>query len=187
MEETYRPLFHEIFTKINNAKDKPKKVAVLRQYRSASLEMFLKAAFDPQITWLVPAGDVPYMPNDAPDGTEHTLLEREASKLHNYVQRETPDGPLPGNPNLNSMKREMMFVQLLEGLSQGEADCLCLAKDQKLNRKFKGLTANLIKEAFGWDENFVQIGNPLYGRSAVPQDLGRTQSDIDYINRTGHQ
>ena len=42
MEETYRPLFHEIFTKINNAKDKPKKVAVLRQYRSASLEMFLK-------------------------------------------------------------------------------------------------------------------------------------------------
>ena len=187
MEETYRPLFHEIFTKINNAKDKPKKVAVLRQYRSASLEMFLKAAFDPQITWLVPAGDVPYMPNDAPDGTEHSVLEREVSKLHNYVQRETSDGPIVGNPNLNTMKREMMFVQLLEGLSAGEADCLVLAKDQVLNKKYKGLTANLIKEAFGWDANFVEIGNPGYGRQVGRVDLGRTQADIDYINRTGHQ
>ena len=151
--------------------------------------MFLKSAFDPKVTWLLPEGDTPYMPNEAPDGTEHTILEREAHKLHNYVQleRNPPDAPIVGNPNINTMKREMMFVQLLEGLSQGEADCLCLAKDQKLNRKFKGLTANLIKEAFGWDENFVQIGNPLYGRSAVPQDLGRTQADIDYINRTGHQ
>ena len=187
MEETYRPLFHEIFTKINNAKDKPKKLAILRQYRSASLEMFLKAAFDPQVTWLVPDGTVPYMPNDAPDGTNHSILEREVSKLHNYVQRETPEGPIVGNPNLNTMKREMMFVQLLEGLSAGEADCLVLAKDQVLNKKYKGLTANLIKEAFNWDVNFVEINNPGYGRRPGRQDLGRTQADIDYINRTGHQ
>ena len=77
MQETYRPLYHEIFTKINNAKDKPKKLAVLTKYRSASLEMFLKAAFDPKITWLLPEGDVPFMPNDAPEGTEHTILEQE--------------------------------------------------------------------------------------------------------------
>ena len=187
MEETYRPLFHEIFTKVNNAKDKPKKLAVLRQYQSPSLEMLLKAAFDPKITWLIPEGDVPFMPNEAPEGTEHTILEQEAKKLHNYVQRETSTGPIVGNPNLNTMKREMMFVQLLEGLSEGEAQQLCLAKDQKLNRKYKGLTANLIKEAFGWDENFVEIGNPGYGRRPGRQDLGRTQADIDYINRTGHQ
>ena len=187
MQETYRPLFHEIFTKVNNAKDKPKKIAVLTQYRSASLEMFLKASFDPQITWMLPAGDVPYMPNEAPEGTEHTILEREVSKLHNYVQRETDDGPIVGNPNLNTMKREMMFVQLLEGLSQGEAECTLLAKDQILNKKYKGLTANLIKEAFGWDENFVEIGNPGYNRRPQSVDYGRTQADIDYVNRTGHQ
>ena len=183
MEETYRPLFHEIFTKINNAKDKPKKIAVLRQYRSASLEMFLKAAFDPQITWLVPEGIVPYMPNEAPDGTEHTVLEREGSKLYNYVQRETSSGPILGNPNLNTMKREMMFVQLLEGLSAGEADCLVLAKDEVLNKKYKGLTANLIKEAYKWDENFVEVGNPGYGLSVSRPDLGRTQGDIQESQR----
>ena len=154
MEETYRPLYHEIFTKINNAKDKRKKMEVLRKYRSSSLEMFLMSAFNPQITWLVPEGDVPYMPNEAPDGTEHTVLEQEVRKLHNYIQRETSTGPIVGNPNLNTMKREMMFVQLLEGLSRGEAECLCLAKDQVLNKEYKGLTANLIKEAFGWDDNF---------------------------------
>ena len=46
--ETFSPLFHEIFTKVNNAKDKPKKVAVLRQYRTEALENFLMAAFNPQ-------------------------------------------------------------------------------------------------------------------------------------------
>ena len=156
--ETYSPLFHEIFTKVNNAKDKPKKVAVLRQYRSEALENFLMAAFNPSITWLLPEGDVPYIPNEAPDGTEHTRLSHEARKLHHYVQREgTPQGSFLGNPDINSAKREMMFIQLLEGLSAGEAEDLCLAKDQSLNKKYKGLNANVVREAFGWNENFVKV------------------------------
>ena len=155
--ETYRPLFHELFTKVNNAKDKPKKIAVLRQYKSASLEMFLKASFDPQITWLLPEGDVPYMPNEAPEGTEHTLLEREVSKLHNYVQRETEQGPLVGNPDLNTMKREMMFVQLLEGLHPDEAEIVVAAKDKVLHQKYKGLSDNVVKEAFNWNDNYMVI------------------------------
>ena len=154
--ETYSPLFHEIFTKVNNAKDKPKKVAVLRQYRSEALENFLMAAFNPQITWLLPEGDVPYIPNEAPDGTEHTRLSHEARKLHHYVQREgTPQGSFLGNPDINSAKREMMFIQLLEGLSAGEAEDLCLAKEQSLNKKYKGLNANVVREAFGWNADFV--------------------------------
>ena len=156
--DTFSPLFHEIFTKVNNAKDKPKKVAVLRQYRSEALENFLMAAFNPSITWLLPEGDVPYIPNEAPDGTEHTRLAAEARKLHNYVQREgTPQGSFLGNPDINSAKREMMFIQLLEGLSAGEAEDLCLAKDQSLNKKYKGLNANVVREAFGWNADFVAV------------------------------
>ena len=156
--ETYSPLFHEIFTKVNNAKDKPKKVAVLQKYRSEALENFLMAAFNPQITWLLPEGDVPYIPNEAPDGTEHTRLSSEARKLYHYVQREgTPQGSFLGNPDINSAKREMMFIQLLEGLSAGEAEDLCLAKDQSLNKKYKGLNANVVREAFGWNSDFVKV------------------------------
>ena len=57
--ETFVPLFHEIFTKVNNAKDKTKKMEVLRKYQTPALEQFLKAAFDPNIEWLLPEGDVP--------------------------------------------------------------------------------------------------------------------------------
>ena len=154
--ETFSPLFHEIFAKVNNAKDKPKKVAVLQQYRTEALENFLMAAFNPSITWLLPEGHVPYIPNEAPDGTEHTRLSHEARKLHHYVQREgTPQGSFVGNPDINSAKREMMFIQLLEGLSAGEAEDLILAKDQSLNKKYKGLNANVVREAFGWNADFV--------------------------------
>ena len=153
--ETYTPLFHEIFTKVNNAKDKPKKVAVLRQYRSEALENFLMAAFNPSITWLLPEGHVPYIPNEAPDGTDHTRLSSEARKLHNYVQREgTPQGSFLGNPDINSAKREMMFIQLLEGLSSGEAECLIMAKEGTLGKKYKGLTASAVREAFNWNATY---------------------------------
>jgi len=182
--ETYQPLFHEIFAQVNNAKDKPKKVAVLRKYRSEGLESFLMVAFNPDIEWLLPEGDVPYMPNDAPDGTEHTILEREAHKLHNYVQleRNPPDGPIIGNPNINTMKREMMFVQLLEGLSAGEAQCVVYAKDSSLSKKYKGLTARCVQEAFGWDVNFV--AKEIAARNR-PVDLGRTRQDVDDSRRYG--
>ena len=189
MEETYRPLFHEIFTRVNNAKDKPKKIKVLQSYRSEALEMFLKSAFDPKVTWLLPEGDTPYMPNEAPDGTEHTILEREAHKLHNYVQleRNPPDAPIIGNPNINTMKREMMFVQLLEGLSAGEAECVVLAKDNSLSKKYKGLTAKCIQEAFGWDENFVSKAAAAANQRAQqqPVDLGRTRQDFQDSQRHG--
>ena len=44
MEETYVPLYSEICKKVNNAKDKPRKIEVLRKYRSEGLEMFLKSS-----------------------------------------------------------------------------------------------------------------------------------------------
>ena len=54
-------LFSEILTKVNNAKDKPKKIAVLRQYDNAPLRQVLKGAFDKNIVWDLPAGDPPYI------------------------------------------------------------------------------------------------------------------------------
>ena len=65
--ETFTPLYHEIFTKVNNAKDKPKKVGVLRKYDSTNLRGFLMVSFNPDIEWMLPEGQVPYIENDAPD------------------------------------------------------------------------------------------------------------------------
>ena len=182
--ETFTPLYHEIFTKVNNAKDKPKKVGVLRKYDSTNLRGFLMVAFNPDIEWMLPEGQVPYIENDAPDGTEHTRLDREGRLLFNFVKRKvagTTDEWAIGNPALNDMKRETLFIQLLEGLSAGEAQCLCLAKERTLHRKYKGLNGNTVRDAFGWDENFIdaKLVAERAGKTPTgPYDLGRMPQDL---------
>ena len=56
------------------------------------------------------------------------------------------------------MKREQLFIQLLEGLPEQEAKLVIAAKDKKLSKIYKGLNANTVREAFGWDENFMKPG-----------------------------
>jgi hypothetical protein len=109
--------------------------------------MILKASFDPNIKWQLPEGDVPYTTNEAPEGTEHTILASEAKKLYHYI--------VGGNPQLTQNKREVMFVQLLEGLHPDEADLLVSAKDKSLHRKYKGLSLNVVKTAFNWNDDFM--------------------------------
>ena len=87
---------------------------------------------------LLPQGDVPYEPNDAPEGTEHTILEKEARLLHHFFK---------GGSNVSQVKRENMFIQMLEGLNQGEAEVLILAKDRKLGKRWK-ITKACVSEAF---------------------------------------
>ena len=69
---------------------------------------------------MVPEGEVPYTPNDAPVGTDHTRLEQEYRGFYRFVKG--------GQDRLPSLKRESMFVQLLEGLSAEEAELVCLRK-----------------------------------------------------------
>ena len=147
-DATYNLSFHEILTKVNNAKDKPKKIEVLRKYDTNELRMFLKGAFSEKLEWLLPEGKPPYTPNDAPVGTEHTWLKQEVKRMFHFLKG--------GNPQLSQMKRDNMFIQMLEGLSKEEAELLVWAKDGELNKHYKGLTANLVKEAFGWNDDFMR-------------------------------
>jgi len=149
MEGSGQPLVHEIFTQINNAKDKPKKIAVLKQHDNPAMRQLLKAAFDPKIEWDLPEGIPPYIANEAPAGTEHTSLLSESKKLYHFV--------VGGNNTINKLKKETMFIQVLEGLQQKDAEVLIAIKNKNLNNIYKGLTAQMVKETFGWDDNFVRI------------------------------
>ena len=148
-EGSGQPLVHEIFTQINNAKDKPKKIAVLKQHDNPAMRQLLKAAFDPKIEWDLPEGIPPYIANEAPAGTEHTSLLSESKKLYHFV--------VGGNNTINKLKKETMFIQMLEGLQQKDAEVLIAIKNKNLNNIYKGLTAQMVKETFGWDDNFVRI------------------------------
>ena len=141
-------LMSEILTKINNAKDKPKKIEVLRQYDTPGMRMILKGAFDPKIEWDLPEGTPPYIANEAPAGTEHTFLEVEAKRLYNFAKG--------GNDQLNKIRKETLFIQMLEGLHASEAKVLIDVKNKSLNKTYKGLTSEMVKEAFGWNADFVK-------------------------------
>jgi hypothetical protein len=60
------------------------------------------------------------------------------------------------------MKRESMFVQMLEGLNENEATLLIAAKDKSLHQLYKGLSKNVVMEAFNWDDNFMVIEQEQY-------------------------
>ena len=140
-------LFSEVLDKVHKAKTKDQKVRLLREHNTPALRSLLKASFDPKIQWVVPEGDVPYAKNEAPAGTEHTTLATESKKLWHYIRG--ADGQTP------QWKKEQMFVQMLEGLHQSEAELLVNAKDKKLHQVYKGLSTNVVREAFGWTEEFV--------------------------------
>lgn len=139
-------LISEILTKVNNAKDKPKKVEVLKTYDSQPLRQVLKGAFDPSIIWDLPDGTPPYKENDAPAGTEHTLLSNEAKRLWHFVRG--------GDERLSKTKKETMFIQILEGLHADEARLLISVVNKELNKIYKGLTDAAVKEAFGWNADY---------------------------------
>lgn len=134
-----RLLISEVLRKVSNAKTKKEKVDLLRRYNSTALRQLLIINFDDSVISLMPEGEVPYTPNDAPVGTDHTRLEHEYKGLYRFFK---------GGAKLPSLKRESMFVQLLEGLSAEEAELVCLVKDKKLGDKYKRITKTVVSEAF---------------------------------------
>ena len=132
-------LINEVLQKVSNAKTKPEKVKLLKEYNTNALRSILIANFDESIVSLLPPGEVPYTPNDAPEGTEHTVLEKEYRKLYLFFKG--------GSSTLKQSKREELFIQMLEGLSEGEAEVLVLIKDKKLGKRWN-ITKAVVSEAF---------------------------------------
>ena len=133
-----RFLMHEVLQKVSNAKTKKEKIKLLQEMNSNALRMLLIINFDDSVVSMLPPGAVPYTPNDAPEGTEHTMLEKEARLLHHFFK---------GGSNVSQVKRENMFVQMLEGLNAGEAEALILAKDKKIGKRWK-ITKACVSEAY---------------------------------------
>ena len=134
-----RLLISEILQKVSNAKTKAQKIKILQDYNTQALRSLLIWNYDDSVISLLPEGEVPYRPNEAPAGTEHTILEREYTKLFNFIKG--------GNFELKQPARENMFIRMLEGLHESEAEVLCLVKDHNLQKKYR-ITEAVVKEAF---------------------------------------
>lgn len=136
------PLVSEILKAVHGAKDKERKVEIIKEYSSRDdLKACIIWNYDKGISSAIPEGEVPYKKNDAPANTAgHTRLVHEWRTLYNFVKG--------GNDKLSQMKREEMFVQLLESLHADEADLLCLIKDKDLQSKYR-ITRSVVEEAYG--------------------------------------
>ena len=146
--KTYTPLISEVLSKVHKAKTKAQKISILKENDSEALRAIIKSSFDPNIQWVMPEGDVPYKPNEVPEGTEHTRLNQEFRQLWHYIKGADTKTP--------QFRKEQMFVQMLEGLHEDEAKVVCHAKDKKLHQIYKGLSDNVVKEAFGWNDRYVK-------------------------------
>ena len=133
------PLLSEVLAKVSKQRTKAKKIQVLKENESLHLKAILIWNFDDTVVSVLPEGEVPYNKNEAPAGTEHTYLAHEWKVLYNFVKG--------GNDSLRPVKREQLFLQLLEGLHPDEADIVCLVKDKNLTEKYK-LTRPVVEEAF---------------------------------------
>jgi hypothetical protein len=149
VQDTYTPLLSEVLKKIHNAKTKDKKISLLKEYDCDALRMLVKASFDPNIVWVIPEGEVPFKANEAEEGTEHTVLRKEARKLYRFIKG--------GDDATPRFKKENMFIQMLEGLHKTEAQLLIDTKDKKLHQVYKGLSKEVVREAFDWNEEFAKV------------------------------
>ena len=133
------PFVHEILELVDSQRTKAKKIEILKEYDDLALKAILIWNFDPTAISVLPEGPVPYKENEVPVGTDHTSLRREWKNLYHFVKG--------GNDRLSAIRRETMFIQMLEGLHPEEAKIICLVKDKNLESKFK-ITYDIVQQAY---------------------------------------
>ena len=163
-----KPFAFEIFDLASKQRSKAKKVEVLQKYGDLSLKVILKWNFDTSITSALPEGEVPYTGYDqqttkggtlttkisqevrrmhesgsfslgSSDQEGHTTIRRESKQFYRFVRG--------GDDAMNQIRRETMFINILEGLHPLEAEIVVLAKDGKLEDRYK-ITKDVVAEAF---------------------------------------
>ena len=161
------PFVFEVLDVASKQRSKAKKVEVLQKYKHPSLVTLFVWNFDTSIITLLPEGEVPYGTNKEDQNATGTLsgkindavgkmtemgsnslgsqdqgkasIRKEYTKFYNFCKG--------GNPSLSSLRRETMFINILEGLHPLEAELLCLVKDKKLEDKYK-ITKEIVSIAY---------------------------------------
>jgi len=161
------PFVFEIFDIASKQRSNAKKVEALQKFAHPCVKSLLIWNFDDTIVSSLPAGDVPYAAVDEMDSFKGTLSEKiadavekmgemgsrslgsqdqgrtsirkEYTKFYNFVKG--------GNDGLSSLRKETMFINLLQGLHPLEAEIICLVKDKKLETKYK-ISKDVVSDAF---------------------------------------
>ena len=151
------PFVFEVFDIVSKQKTNARKVEALQKFAHPCIKSLFIWNFDDTIKSALPPGDVPYAAVDEMDSFRGTLSEKiadavekmgelgtrslgsqdqgrssirkEYQRFYNFVKG--------GNDGLSSLRRETMFINVLQGLHPLEAEIICLVKDKRLEEKYK--------------------------------------------------
>ena len=162
------PFAFEVLDLVSKQRSKAKKIEVLKKFEHISLKALFIWNFDESVKSMLPEGDVPYTGFEdqashngtlstkidesvrrmhetdsfsmgSSDRNGHTSIRREYKNFYHFIKG--------GNDGLSAVRRETMFINVLEGLHPLEADILCLVKDKKLSERYK-ITKEIVAEAY---------------------------------------
>ncbi len=117
---------------------KKHKVELLRRLNSHCKEI-LHHAFHPNIKFLLPEGTPPYVFRGTPEAFPTTLYP-EVRTFYIFCEG--------GGANVNQIRREAIFIQLLEKIHPDEAKIVIAMKDKKFNELYDTITYDVVREAF---------------------------------------
>ena len=126
----------EILKNASLIEDENQRINWLRQNNSVALESILRGAYDVTIKWQLPSGAPPYKPVDLVD-QQHRLYT-ECRKLYLFIEG--------GNPNLKQLRRESLFIELLESVDPEDAKLLLAVKEKTL--PYPNITPEFVRKAF---------------------------------------
>ena len=168
LELPHNPFAFEVFDLVSRQRSKAKKIEVLKKYEHLSLKVVLIWNFDESVISMLPDGEVPYAGFDetnsysgtltkkmdlevrrmheqgsfslgAADQQGHTTIRRESKHFYRFIRG--------GEDSMNQMRRETMFINILQGLHPLEAEIITLCKDKKLGEVYK-ITKEVVAEAY---------------------------------------
>ena len=168
LELPKNPFAFEVFDLVSKQRSKAKKIEVLKKYEHISLKATLIWNFDESIISMLPEGEVPYSGFEdqassngslstkiteevrrmhetdsfsmgSSDKNGHTTIRREYKNFYHFVRG--------GNDSMSGVRRETMFINILEGLHPLESEIVCLCKDKKLSDRYK-ITKEIVGEAY---------------------------------------
>ncbi|NDB82792.1 MAG: hypothetical protein EB127_08635 [Alphaproteobacteria bacterium] len=130
----------QILEEVEKQKNREAKIRVLRSYDSVVLKGILRLNYDPSMVMDLPPGEPPFRKNiDIPEGYSESNLYVEFRRFYIW---------LDPTKNINKIRKESLFIQMLEGMHWRESELVCLAKDRKIDSKYKSISYDLVYDAF---------------------------------------
>mgnify|MGYP003526834822 CR=1 FL=1 len=140
----------ELLKHISKMESQEEKVLILREFANRNAEClglakdFMQFTWHPKIKWMLPEGTPPYR-SDYPDYSLAPSTLSQAIKKFKYLVECSTMATSP-------IKREQIFIQLLESMYTEDSKLMIMMKEQKIDQRvYRGVTEDLFRAAFaGW-------------------------------------